>query len=154
MTGSVISLGIQYAAAGAVIGVAQPFVRSLVGGFVGSSPIANAGITFGTAWGLSKLTGVFNATKRYENAFLIAGATIASAQLISTYVLPYLRLGGGSANPTGTMSGPYWSRGRRMRGIAAVPSTQPPGLAAAPPPPPASMHGIAAYPTPGSFRMR
>lgn len=148
---SLFAEGTKLAISGALIGFTQPFVRGIAGQWVGSSPIASAAITFGTAYGLSFLSRLTSFTRKLEDPLLLSGATIAVAQLISSYVLPLLRPAGGAVNPT--MSGRY---GAGMRGIAAVPTTVPPGYAPLPPPPPQAaangMRGIAAYPTPGSFR--
>jgi hypothetical protein len=148
VSGGIITAGFRLAAAGAVIGIAQPFVRSFAASYVGSSPLASAGITFGTAYGLSWLAKFTSFTRKYEHDILLAGATIAAAQLISAYVTPRLGFGGG------TMQGPLARRGmygrNGMRGIAAVSGTPP--LIAPPPLPPAAaanaagMSGIAARP--------
>jgi hypothetical protein len=149
MRAGLFAEGTKLAISGALIGFTQPIVRGFVGQWVGASPLASAAITFGTAYGLSFLSRLTDFTKKLENPLLLSGATIAVAQLISSYVLPLLRPAGGAANPT--MSGRYG-----MRGIAAVPSSVPPGIAPPMPPPQAAagngMRGIAAYPTPGSFR--
>lgn len=148
---SLFAEGTKLAISGALIGFTQPLVRGFVGQWVGSSPIASAAITFGTAYGLSFLSRLTNFTKKLEDPLLLSGATIAVAQLISSYVLPLLRP---ATTANNTMSGRY---GPGMRGIAAVPSTNPPGYAPLPPMPPPQaaangMQGIAAYPTPGAFR--
>jgi hypothetical protein len=93
-------------------------------------------------------------TKRFAQPALILGFSTAIIQVVS----PFIRsaLGGAAApvNPTG-MSAPLYHR-RGLRGIAAVPSTVPPGMAVPLPAPAAvtsgGMHGIASYPAVGSFR--
>lgn len=126
VSGSIIWLGAQYALAGLAIGAVQPTVRSFVAPYVGASPIASAGITFGTAWLLSMGARFVPFLKKYENTILVAGATIASAQVISAYAGQFIpRLGGGA-----TMGAPRWRRGMRGIGIATgiPPHVVPPPL--------------------------
>jgi hypothetical protein len=136
----VIAGGFKLAAAGAVIGIFQPFVRSFVGQYVGASPIASAGITLGTAYALSFVAKFIPFTRKYEDDILLAGATIAAAQLISAYVQPYLKIGN---NPL--MSGPRYGVRRGMRGIAAVHGI-PPQIVPPPLPPQGQMNGLAMRP--------
>lgn len=142
--------GLRLAGAGAVIGLAQPMVRSFVAPYVGATPIASAGITLGTAWLVSKATSFIPFLKKYENDFLIAGATIAGAQLISAYVSPYL------SRVVPTMSAPRYRRAglgqdgawrgrpwRGQNGIAVV-TNQPPLHVLPPPSRQAAANGQAA----------
>jgi hypothetical protein len=108
---------VRLAASGVVIGLATPFVSGFARQYVGASPIANAGITFGTAWLLSMGAKFVPFTRKYENDILLAGATIAAAQLIATYITPRLGLGG-SANPM--MGSPR--RFRRMGDLVTLPA--------------------------------
>lgn len=91
--------GGKLAISGALIGIGQPIVRSFVGPYLGTSPIASAGLTFGTAWLLSMVSRATTLTKKLEDPLLLSGATIAAAQLLSTYVLPLLRPGGAATSP-------------------------------------------------------
>lgn len=127
------------AGAGALIGITQPFVRNFVGPYVGAGPLVAAGVTFGTAWGLSLVAGMIPFTRRWKDDILLAGGTIAAAQLISTYVLPALRIGGGGgSNGMGRYGNRYG-----IRGIAAVHGV-PPHILPPPPPQANGMKGIAA----------
>jgi hypothetical protein len=142
-----VKSGIEYAVAGFGVGLAQPFVSRLITPYIGTSPLARAGVTFGTGYGLSVLANFIPFTRKYSSAFVVAGTTIAAAQLISTYVAPYLSLGAGSAaNPTTTtgLSGPR----RGLRGIGIVTGT-PPRVVLPPAPAAASgagMNGIGMRP--------
>ncbi len=137
LTGRVVFEGFKLAAAGAVIGIAQPFVRNLVGPYLGTSPIASAGVTLLTGYGLSFIAKFIPFTRKYEDTILLAAATIAGAQVLSAYVQPYLKLGG--SNPL--MSAPRGYR-RGMRGIG-IATGVPPQLVPAPPPPPTNgMQGM------------
>lgn len=131
VSSGVIAEGLVLGASGIVIGLTQPFVRGLVDKFVGASPLASAGVTLGTAYGLSWLAGMIKAASSYKKPLELAGWTLAFTQLATSYVLPMLRPGSGA--PAG-MSGPYRRRG--MSGIAAVhgipPIITPPPLPPAP----------------------
>lgn len=129
LTGGLVGKAFTLAGAGAVIGLTQPFVGNFVRPYLGSfgaSPIAGAGITFGTSWLLSVGAGMFAFTRKWKDDILLAGGTIAAAQLISAYVMPALRLGNGNRNGAGM--GRYG-----MRGIGMM-TDVPPQLRIAPPP--------------------
>jgi hypothetical protein len=136
--------GGKLAISGALIGFTQPIVRSFVGQWLGSSPIASAGITFGTAYLLSMLSRLTSFTRKLEDPLILSGATIVAAQLLSAYVLPLIQRTTAGLNPT--MSG------RGMRGIGVMTGI-PPNVVLPPPPPPAAaangLQGIGARP--GSY---
>lgn len=136
VSGGLIMTGFRLALAGAAIGMAQPFIRNFAAPWLGGGPIASAGITFGTSYLLSFATKFIPFTRRYENDILLAGATIAAAQIVSAYVLPALRIGGG-ANPM--MGAPRYRRG--MRGIG-ITTGIPPTIVPPPLPPPGANNGM------------
>jgi len=147
VTGATVWRGIRLAGSGFAIGMIVPVVRRFATPYVGTSPIAAAGVTFGTSWLLSLVAKMIPFTRKYEDDILTAGATIATAQLISNYLTPYLMgLGGGAANPM--MSGPY-RRPRGLRGIG-VTTGIPPTIVAPPLPAAAGsgngMQGVAVVP--------
>lgn len=144
VSGGVISEGLVLGGSGIVIGLAQPIIRPFIQRFIGNSPIASAGVTLATGYGLSFLAGMVGPAKKYQRSLELAGWTLAFTQLASQYVLPLL--GGGRANPPATAGLNGYRRG--MNGIAAVPAV-PPGLVPAPvaaAPAGNGMNGIAAVP--------
>jgi hypothetical protein len=145
VSGGVIGQGLELGASGIAIGLAQPFIRPLIARFVGQSPIASAGVTLLTGYGLSMLAGMVGPVRKYQRSLELAGWTLAFTQLVTSYVLPLLG-GRGSGNPPAAAGLNGYRRG--MNGIAAV-TAVPPGVVA-PPAPPAragnGMNGIAAIP--------
>lgn len=117
--------GFLLAGGGVLIGFAQPWVRGLVGRFLPTGPIASAGITLGTAYGLSYLSKMAGPTRVIGRPLVLAGWTIVGAQVISTYILPWvnsvfsgLNLGSGVGNGA---SGLGRARRRTMRDIVSLP---------------------------------
>lgn len=128
-TGTVAE-GFKLAGSGVLIGFAQPWVRGLVGRFLPTGPIASAGVTLGTAYGLSWLSKMTGYTRTLERPLQLAGWTIVGAQVISTYVLPWvnsvfsgLSLGSGSTTTNGaTTSGLGRAQRATMRDIVTLPA--------------------------------
>lgn len=122
-TGLVID-GFKLAGGGVLIGFAQPWVRGVVGRFLPTGPIASAGVTLGTAYGLSWLSKMTRYTQTMERPIVLAGWTIVGAQVISSYILPWvnsifsgLNLGAGASNGASGLG-----RARRtMRDIVTLP---------------------------------
>lgn len=146
LTSGVVSEGLKLGASGVVIGIGQRFVRPLVGGFVGNSPIAQAGVTLGTAYGLGWLANLTSFTRPYRRYLELAGWTISLTQLITSYAGGFINSIGGAA-PQG-MQGGGWARPYRrgLNGIAAIPNVPP---ALVPPPPKQArqgMQGVSAIP--------
>lgn len=115
-----------------VIALAAPFTAQLVGRFapqIVATPLGAAGITFGTAWGISALMRMVPFLRRWSDDMLLAGAVVAGGQVFSAYLAPALRLGGSA--PANGM-GRRWRPG--MNGIGVMTSI-PPGMAALPAPP-------------------
>lgn len=144
VSSGVIGQGLELGASGIAIGLAQPFIRPLIARFVGNSPIASAGVTLATGYGLSFLAGMVGPARKYQRSLELAGWTLAFTQLVTSYVLPLIG-GRGSANPPAAAGLNGYRRG--MNGIAAV-SAVPPGMVPAPVAAPAGngMNGIAAVP--------
>lgn len=145
-----VAEGLKLGVSGIVIGFSQKFVRPLVGNFLPSGPIANAGVTLGTAYGLGWLAGFTKFTSPYKRYLELAGWTIAATQLVTAYVLP--ALGNFTSGAAAGMSGPRRQYRPGMRGIAAVtgipPTIVPPPL----PPPQAAANGMNGFATvPGRF---
>lgn len=132
------------------VGFVTPLLSKYVGSYLPFGQYNGPVLTFGSGWVTSKLFGLTNFTRRFADAAFLAGTAAAVIQLVSPIIRSVLGVSL-PANPL--MSGPYHHRGM-VRGIAAVPTNQPPGMAIPLPPPAASggMQGIGAYPTVGSFR--
>lgn len=143
VSGGVIGQGLELGASGIVIGLEQPFVRPLLARFIGSSPVASAGVTLATGYGLSFLAGMIGPVRKYQRSLELAGWTIAFTQLATSYVMPLLG-GRGSGNPPQADGMSGYRRG--MRGIAAVPGVPPAVVAAPVPQARQGMNGIAAVP--------
>lgn len=145
VSSGVIGQGLELGASGIVIGLTQPMIRPLISRFVGNSPIAAAGVTLATGYGLSFVAGMIGPARKYQRSLELAGWTLAFTQLATTYVLPLLG-GRGTANPPAAAGLNGYRRG--LNGIAAVTSV-PPGVVAPPAPPVKAnngMNGIAAVP--------
>lgn len=124
-TGTVAE-GFKLAGGGVLIGFAQPFVRGLVGKFLPTGPIASAAVTLGTAYGLGALANMTPYTRTMKRPIELAGWTIVGAQVISSYVLPWvnslfsgLNLGAGN---NATASGLGRTRRRTMRDLVTLPA--------------------------------
>lgn len=136
-----IAEGFKLAVAGMVIGFVQPTVRNLIGRFLPTGPIASAGVTLGTAYGLGYLAKFTSFTRNWQRPIELAGWTIAATQLVTTYVLPALS---GITAGAGVRTG---MSGQRMRGIAAVTGVPPQILPPSPvPTSQQGMHGLATVP--------
>lgn len=127
-TGTVAE-GFKLAGGGVLIGFAQPFVRGIVGKFLPTGPIASAGVTLATAYGLGALSKLTPYTRTMQRPIELAGWTIVGAQVISSYVLPWvnslfsgLNLGAGSGAASNGASGLGRTRRRTMRDLVTLPA--------------------------------
>lgn len=124
-TGTVAE-GFKLAVGGVFIGFAQPFVRGLVGKFLPTGPIASAGVTLATAYGLGALSKMTPYTRTMKRPIELAGWTIVGAQVISSYVLPWVNsIFSGlnlSAGNNATASGLGRARRRTMRDLVTLPA--------------------------------
>ena len=138
-------------AGGAIgVGFVTPILTKYVGSYLPFGAYNGPVLTFGSGYVTSKIFDFFSPLRRFSEAAFLAGTAAAVIQLVS----PIIRsvLGTSVPNAFSGMSAPYPGR-RMVRGIAAVPTTQPPGMAIPLPPPAANgMQGIAAFPAVGSFR--
>lgn len=143
-TGTIVE-GFKLAGSGIVIGLAQPFVRNLVGGFVGNSVFASVGVTLGTGYALSYASRLTRFTSALQRPLELATWTIAATQLASSFILPLLRPGGTAVNPS-----LGWTPRPGLRGIG-VTTGIPPSVVPPPLPPAAAanrngMHGLGMRP--------
>ena len=124
-TGTVAE-GFKLAGGGVLIGFAQPWVRGLVGKFLPTGPIASAAVTLGTAYGLGALANMTPYTRTMKRPIELAGWTIVGAQVISSYVLPWVNsIFSGlnlSAGNNATASGLGRARRRTMRDLVTLPA--------------------------------
>lgn len=134
LTGGLLVKGGRLALAGLAIGFIQPTVRGFVAPYVGTSPLASAGITVGTGWLVAKIASFIPFTKKYEEDILLAGVTLGLGQLAAFYA-PRFGIGGGAS-----LSGPRWPR-RGMRGIG-IATGIPPNVVPPLPPAPAANNGM------------
>ena len=132
------------------VGFVTPILSKYVGSYLPFGAYNGPVLTFGSGWVTSKLFEFIPFTRRFSHAAFLAGTAAAVIQLVSPIIRSVL---GVSLPSAAGLSGPYHHRGM-VRGIAAVPTNQPPGMAIPLPPPAATggMQGIGAYPTVGSFR--
>lgn len=119
--GGVIGEGFKLAIAGALIGGGQKYVRQLIGGFLPAGPIANAGVTLATGYGLGWLAGMLpvSAIKAFKRPLELAAWTLFGGQLVSSYLLPAI------ANVTGGAGLSGWNGRRGMRGIGVTTNVPP-----------------------------
>ena len=139
----------SFAAAAIGVGFFKPVLAKFIGNLLPFGSLNGPFLTAGTGWLTGKIFSLIpvNFIKRLEEPALIVGLSAAIIEAVNPYIRSYL---GAAQSPLLSAPSPV---GRRMRGIAAVPTTIPPGLAA-PVPAPATngMSGIAAFPAVGSFR--
>lgn len=119
---SIVTEGAKLAVSGAVIGFAQPWVRSLVGRFLPTGKIADAGVTLATSYGLGALARMTPYTRNWERSIQLAGWSIVAAQVVSSFVVPYASQLANSLNLSGGASGLGRMRRRGMGDIVSLPA--------------------------------
>jgi hypothetical protein len=142
---------INFAIGGLGLGMAQPLVNRLIGGFLPLGQFNGPAITALTGWGLGKVFEMFNFTRRFAQPTMILGLSTAVIQIVQPYVS---NLVGGVAAPAPVMHGwpqgySGWNpqrigamrrRGRPMRGIG-VTTGIPPTIVPPPMPPATTQNG-------------
>jgi hypothetical protein len=110
---------LNFTVAGILQGMAQPVVGGFLGRFLPFGQYNAPIITAATGWGLSKVLGMFGATRRFAHPALVFGFAAAAMQVLQPIVA---RTIGGATGMNGwpnSYSG--WNRRPGMpRGIAAV----------------------------------
>ena len=129
ITTGTVKEGFMLAGGGVLIGFAQPWVRGIVGKFLPTGPIASAAVTLATAYGLGALSKMTPYTRTMQRPIELAGWTIVGAQVISSYVLPWvnsvfsgLNLGTGAGAGGNGASGLGRARRRTLRDIVTLPA--------------------------------
>ena len=125
--GGIAEEALNFSIGGFTLGLVQPIVRSWASRVVGSGPIAAAGVTAVTGYGLGVVAGHFSLTRRLERPLKVLGISMAITQLATSFVIPMLR-GGSASAPANPQQGLANYR-RGMNGIAVVTSV-PPGIVA------------------------
>lgn len=117
-----IAEGFKLGVSGMVIGFAQPMVRGLVSRFLPTGPLGSAALTLGTAYGLGALANFTPYTRSWKRPIELAGWTIVAAQLVSSYVLPYVnQVSGLNLGGSAGASGLGRTRRRGMRDLVTLP---------------------------------
>jgi hypothetical protein len=125
---------INFAVGGLGLAMAQPIVNKFLGGFLPLGTFQGPVITAVTGWGLGKVFGMFNATRRFAQPTMIIGLSTAVIQIVQPYVSNLLAPAAPApATPATGMSGwpggyAGWNRlgamrrrpGFPMRGIGVV----------------------------------
>lgn len=114
-TGTIME-GVKLAGSGIVIGFVQPMVRSVIGGYLGTSVWGSAGVTLATGYALSYGSKLTRFTSAFQRPLELATWTIVATQLASAFVLPLLRPMGAGANP------PLAGRWRQMGDLVTLPA--------------------------------
>ncbi|OQB32222.1 MAG: hypothetical protein BWY07_01981 [Candidatus Hydrogenedentes bacterium ADurb.Bin170] len=117
----IVAEGAKLAVSGAVIGFAQPWVRSIVGRFLPSGKIADAGVTLATSYGLAALAKFTPYTRNWERSIQLAGWSIVAAQVVSSFVVPWASQVANSLNLSGA-SGLGRMRRRGMGDLVSLPA--------------------------------
>ncbi|MBO0719213.1 MAG: hypothetical protein J2P41_00190 [Blastocatellia bacterium] len=125
----------DFAISGLGLAMFQPIVNRFIGGILPLGQFTSPAVTAISGWGLSKIFGLFNFTRRFEHPTLILGFSTAVIQIVQPYVSNLVGgIGGATAAPVmhgwpqgysgwnpqriGRFRYPY--RGRAMRGIGVV----------------------------------